>query len=155
MAIEASRTSAAAIGVPLVTRAEKRQQQRYRLARHPDGRVFLRSAGEECLIYGIRDVSNQGLSVQLDRALPVPSPVEIEYRAPKLALTLNGMVAWCKEHPDGEDSGYLLGVELFCPQILLVAFRDVLAVSAPEPVVPPVPVVEGESAHPPLEAPAR
>ena len=155
MAIEASRTSAAAIGVPLVTRAEKRQQQRYRLARHPDGRVFLRSAGEECLIYGIRDVSNQGLSVQLDRALPVPSPVEIEYRAPKLALTLNGMVAWCKEHPDGEDSGYLLGVELFCPQILLVAFRDVLAVSTPEPVVPPVPVVEGEAAHPPLGAPPR
>ena len=135
-----------------MTRTEKRLQQRYRLARHPEGRVLLRSAGIDCVILGIRDVSNQGLSVHLDRSLAVPAPVEIEYRAPRLALTLNGVVVWCRENADTETGGFMIGVELFCPQILLVAFRDVLAPSAPDAVGSTGPP-DAESGRPPLEAP--
>ena len=135
-----------------MNRAEKRQQQRYRLTRHPDGRVFLRSAGVDYPIRGIRDVSNHGLSVNLERALAVSSPVEVEYRAARLSLTLNGVVAWCREQPEGDAGGFMLGVELFCPQILLVAFQDVLTAAGPEPSAAPPAEITVE--HASLEAPA-
>lgn len=115
-------------------RTEKRRQSRYRLAHQPYHPVYVIRGEERLRATSVNDVSDSGISLCLDAALPVTTPVAIEMRADGLTLDVNGVVAWCRGHrpsdAEGTAEGYVLGIELFSPMMLLSAFRDALPADA-------------------------
>jgi hypothetical protein len=116
--------------------AEQRKQERYRLLRQPDAQVVVRTGWLRSAAMAVKDVSHGGVSLYLERALPVASRVSIEYAAPALTLNVEGLVAWCRGRQDADTdlihlpNAWVLGVELFSPVLLLSAFRDALPVHA-------------------------
>ncbi|MCX7057882.1 MAG: PilZ domain-containing protein [Pseudomonadota bacterium] len=116
--------------------ANLRRQQRYRLLRQPDATLYVRTGWLRATAMAIKDVSNGGVSVYLERELAIASRVSIEYAAPNLTLNVNGVVAWCRARQDTDidtthqGDAYILGIELFSPMMLLSAFRDALPVHA-------------------------
>ena len=116
--------------------ANLRRQERYRLLRQPDAPLYVRTGWSRTTAMAIKDVSNGGVSLYLERELPVASRVSIEYAAPNLMLNVNGVVAWCRaRHETDIDAAhdgdaYILGIELFSPMMLLSAFRDALPIHA-------------------------
>jgi hypothetical protein len=111
-------------------RNDKRRQARYRLAHQPAAPVVVLRDEVRLTASAVNDVSSSGISLCLDTALPVEAAVAIEYQLDGLTLDVNGVVAWCRKHTAndaaGSDTGYVLGIELFSPMMLLSAFRDAL-----------------------------
>ncbi len=116
--------------------SDQRKQDRYRLLRQPDALVYVRTGWARSAAMAIKDVSSAGVSLYLERALPVASRVSIEYAAPSMMMNVNGVVVWCRTRQDSDtDAGeglraWVLGIELFSPMMLLSAFRDALPVHA-------------------------
>lgn len=115
---------------------QRRKQERYRLLRQLDAPVYVRSGWIRSEAMAVKDVSHGGVSLYLERELPVAARVSIEYAAPAMTLNVQGVVAWCRERQDQdtdlttEARAWVLGVELFSPVMLLSAFRDALPVHA-------------------------
>jgi hypothetical protein len=116
--------------------ANLRRQERYRLLRQPDAPLYVRTGWSRVTAMAIKDVSNGGVSLYLERELPIAARVSIEYAAPTLMLNVLGVVAWCRARQetdtdtDHAGEAYILGIELFSPMMLLSAFRDALPVHA-------------------------
>lgn len=113
---------------------EQRKQERYRLLRQPDAPVIVRTGWLRSPVMAVKDVSPGGVSLYLERELPVSTRLSIEYAAPGLTLNVEGLVAWCRARHESDTDllhlppAWVLGVELFSPMLLLTAFRDALPV---------------------------
>jgi len=116
--------------------SDQRRQERYRLLRQPDSPLYVRTPMTRTAAMAVKDVSSGGVSVYLERELPVSSRVSIEFTAPALQLEVQGLVAWCRPRHEADTdarhelNAFVLGIELFSPMMLLSAFRDALPVHA-------------------------
>jgi hypothetical protein len=115
---------------------EQRRQERYDLLHQPSAPVYVLMGWARFAAMAVKDVSSGGVSLYLERELPVGSRVSIEYATRSMKLDVQGVVAWChrRQAQDPELAGalhtWVLGVELFSPVLLLSAFRDALPVQA-------------------------
>lgn len=129
-------TSMTSADRPRLLTADQRSQERFSLLRQPDAPLYVRTGWSRNVAMAIKDVSNGGVSLYLERELPIASRVCIEYSAPNLTLNVNGVVAWCRERDEHDidalvgGAAYILGIELFSPMMLLSAFRGALPVQA-------------------------
>jgi hypothetical protein len=103
-----------------MTKAEKRKQGRFSIHTQPEGKIFLRTANERFPVRAVKDISNAGVSVFLDKGIPVRSQVAVEYSDQKIKLEVHGLVSWCTPKMGEEDSqarsnGHVVGVELLSP----------------------------------------
>jgi hypothetical protein len=109
-------------------REEKRRQERYAFERQPAGTVFLVCDGLRLPVAGINDISNAGVSLCVDEALAVSSPVNVEYADGRVCIQVNGNVSWCAPadetaRTDGRSGNYIVGIELASPMLLLSMFQ--------------------------------
>jgi hypothetical protein len=114
--------------------SEQRRQTRYRLAHQPSTPVTVIHGSDRLTASAVNDVSSSGISLCLPTAVTVRTSVAIEFQSDGMTLDVNGSVAWCRQHRPsdeaGEDSGFVLGIELYSPMLLLSAFRDALPADA-------------------------
>ncbi len=100
-----------------MTPHEKRRQERLRLA-EPRPDCFMLIAPEGTLpVRGVQDISNAGINLRLDRAVPPAQRVTVRYTDTKVQLNAYGIVAWCSP----EAGGFVAGIELFSPTLLIAA----------------------------------
>ena len=118
------------------TSGDQRRQERYRLLRQPDSPLYIRTPMLRSAAMAVKDVSSGGVSVYLERDVPILSRVSIEFPAPAIQIEVQGVVIWCRPRHEAdidarhELNAYVLGIELFSPLMLLSAFRDALPVHA-------------------------
>ncbi len=105
---------------------EQRAELRIRLDKQPDGKLFLH-ARDECLpVLSIRDASQTGISLLLDRDIGDAVQVALEYRHRGIDVKVTGTVIWdrpanANESPAVTANGkaHVLGVSLVSPHLLL------------------------------------
>lgn len=112
-----------------MTVAEERKQERFRLLRQPGEPLYVCTVAMRIEALAVKDVSSNGVSLYLERHMPIGSQVSIEYEAPHFKLSVNGMIIWCRARLDSDidapDSAaaWVIGVKLFSPMLLLSALR--------------------------------
>jgi sulfur relay (sulfurtransferase) complex TusBCD TusD component (DsrE family) len=105
-------------------REEKRKQERYTFERPPEGTLFLVRDGVRLPVAGINDISNSGVSLDMNDALAVSQPVTVEYADAVVCVQVRGTVTWCAPASDPAKAGsFVLGVELASPMLLLSMFQ--------------------------------
>jgi hypothetical protein len=105
---------------------DKRSELRIRLSKQPEGQLFLH-CGEDCLpVRSIRDVSQSGMSLLLDRELGDTVQVALEYRHRDIDVKVTGTIIWDRpanadESPAVTANGraHVIGVNLVSPHLLL------------------------------------
>lgn len=116
--------------------AEERKQERFRLLRQPGEPLFVCTFAARVQALAVKDVSSSGVSLYLERHMPVGSQVSIEHEARYFKLNVNGMIIWCRSRLDSDidapdfAAAWVIGVELFSPMLLLSALRDAPTVYA-------------------------
>lgn len=109
-----------------VERKEQRVELRIRLEKQPEGKLFLH-VRDECLpVLSIRDVSQNGISLLLDRDVGNAVQVTLEYRHRDIDVKVTGTIIWdrpaqANESPAITANGkaHVLGVSLVSPYLLL------------------------------------
>jgi hypothetical protein len=105
---------------------EQRVELRIRLEKQPDGKLFLH-VRDQCLpVISIRDVSQTGMSLLLDRDVGDAVNVTLEYRHRDIDVKVTGTIIWDRpanadESPAVTANGkaHVLGVSLVSPHLLL------------------------------------
>jgi len=116
--------------------SDQRRHERYRLLCQPVSMLYVRTPAVRSPALAVKDVSVDGVSIYVDRALPVSTRVSIEFAASPVQLDVQGVVAWCRHRHEADKDAehavdaYVMGIELFSPMLLLLAFRDALPVEA-------------------------
>ena len=116
--------------------SDQRRHERYRLLYQPASMLYVRTPAVRSPAMAVKDVSVDGVSIYVDRALPVSTRVSVEFAGSPVQLDVQGVVAWCRpRHEADKDAehavdAYVMGIELFSPMLLLLAFRDALPVEA-------------------------
>lgn len=105
---------------------EKRQLPRLVPGDVPRGDLMLHHNGQNTVIESVRDISNSGISLSMNGAIPVSEKVSVQYAGSQVSVEVYGRVAWCSEtqvvEPQSRHPGkYLMGVELLSPMMLLAA----------------------------------
>jgi hypothetical protein len=108
----------------MMTVIEQRRQERYPLVRQPVGEFRLRTPEATYPIKVIKDISNSGIRIYLDRSLDSPLQVAVEYAEQNLKLEVSGMVAWSATREAGTDPGdgagsFVIGIQLLSPLLLM------------------------------------
>lgn len=102
---------------------EQRGEDRLQLARQPDGRINVRTPFASVASMLVRDISRSGISLELERPISPETPVSVEYLADDIQLSVNGRLAWSRTTESRPGSvaaaGYVVGIELFSPGLLL------------------------------------
>ena len=100
---------------------EKRLVPRVPVQDLPKESVTLFVSGKTMQIEKLRDISSQGISLEMNRVLPIAQKLSMRYADKSASVEVHGRVAWCKVHPEGtsESPRYLLGLALLSPMMLL------------------------------------
>jgi hypothetical protein len=109
-----------------MSQIERRKDARVALEDQPKGRLTLRVEDRDFPVTQAQNVSNFGLNVVVREAIPVKTPVTVEYMDEGLRLDVYGIVVWSAPGSSVEDNpdGFILGIELFSPT-MLTAFLGV------------------------------
>ena len=112
-----------------MTGIEKRKNERYPLARQPDGRLFLRTGPVRHLVKSIRDISSSGISVTLEHDFSEMTDVKMEYLSENGKIEIYGKVVWCatetsEEKNHGVMNSYILGIELLSSMLLVSVLQQ-------------------------------
>jgi hypothetical protein len=103
---------------------EKRLVPREPISNVPKESIQLVVNGKNLGVEKLRDISGQGISLELDRELPVSQSVSLRYSDKHANVEVHGRVAWCKPNAGTEaaltpPSTFILGLELMSPMMLL------------------------------------
>ncbi len=102
---------------------DQRYESRVALEHQPEGRLTVCTPFERLETRHVRDVSRNGISVEVDRPIAPNTPIKVEYQADRIDISVNGRLAWLRPPSDGAraavSGGYLVGIELFSPGLLL------------------------------------
>lgn len=110
---------------------EKRIVPRMPMHGVPKDAVSLVVEGKVLQVEKLRDISSQGISLELSHELPISQKVSLRYADKAANVEVHGRVAWCK--PQVAEGGatasvYLLGLELLSPMMLLAVLPRAPAV---------------------------
>jgi len=107
---------------------EQRKEARVPVIQQPRGRLQL-LIDEDCIqVDKIRDVSSNGVSLELETRVDVDEQVRLRYVAEGIDITLNGIVVWTMDTSEDSDdtaspTQFYVGIELAAPSLLQAAWQ--------------------------------
>jgi len=107
---------------------EQRKEARVPVIQQPRGQLQL-LIDEYCIqVDKIRDVSSNGVSLELETQVEVDEQVRLRYVADGIDITLNGIVVWTMDtSEDADDTAspaqFYVGIELAAPSLLQAAWQ--------------------------------
>lgn len=95
---------------------DKRRLPRYSAGMRGDFSLILKeSGGGTQSVRGVRDISSEGVSIYIERAVDAGTPVALRCTRPQTPIEVTGIVVWCAKESDGFFS---VGINLLSPVLL-------------------------------------
>jgi hypothetical protein len=105
-----------------MSQQEQRREERIKFLTPPKDELQITCNGVRLAVPAVLNISQQGISVQLERPIDASSEVVLHYRHKDINMHVNGTVVWNRPSepaPSGPANGlYNIGINLLGPHML-------------------------------------